>query len=508
MVTKSKIRYCIVIGLVLLVLICYVLPVNAADPTGTLVENTVVPDQNNSVVTNVTETITVPEVTQDVVDITSTQTIIPTVTSTINPTYSPVQTVISPVSTVSDDSKLPVKQKSLSPNVQRKISTNLLYVIDSNTPEIGLSRIEAQNTMQREGKLKAVAQTTSTGSKSARTDSSVTQTSNLVLVYIDLVPSASTSTVDSYLSSVTDRDEQDHSVIAWVNTNNLDSLASLDIVSNIRTAEPSVTKDSPVYYDTKFVNERAGLPPATVEEAKVSVREFEKTPGMVLEKKRTMTTSRGNVYDVASENSRYFVNAKTGVVEVAVFFDAQPSSNLQLILPSSKSSVKIQDTPKVTMDEAFTIAQDYARRNYKNFKNRTMILTESQLVDHGSAGKTYYFTWMEKINNIFTPNMVDISINYVSGDAISYIGIDQSLSVDLVPTISKDLAISKAIKVFSPIEVKKTESKLIVVPIDQNSQRLVWRITVTGVPKDIIYTGGDVEIDAHSGEIVQVDPVN
>jgi len=495
-----------VIGLALLILICCFLPEAVADSTGTRVENNAIPNPNNSVLTINSETIPVSEVTNDVVDTTSIQTIIPTVASTVNPTASLVQTEMSPVLTSADITTIPVQQKSLSPDVERKISTNLLYMIDSNTPEIGLSRVEAQNTMQREGKLKAVTKTTSTGSKSIRTDSSTTQTSNLVLVYIDLIPSASTSIVDSYISSVTESNEQDHSVVAWVDANNLDSLASLDAVSNVRTAEPSITKDSPVYHDTKFVNKRAGLPEAGIEEIKTRVREFEKVPGIKLVQLQIMKTPRGNAYEMVSDNSRYYVNAKTGEVELASY-----GYNSNLPVQNKKYSKIInfgnnQNALSLTDDTALTIAQDFVAENYCNYYNRTMVLSRSQLIDHGDAGKTYYFIWVEKINDILTPNSIAVSVNAYNGKILSYIGIDQPLDVNIISSVSKDAATQKAVVQFSPITISNTNARLAVLSQDESNQKLVWIVHVEGEPKEGLEQGGDVIIDAHSGEIVEVDP--
>ena len=454
--------------------------------------NPTLPAIISPVPTKVVETTSVETITIKATDTATSPTPIPTLVNETKPAIT-----IKPV----------LQRKSIPPSVQRKISTNLRYIIDSNAPQTGPSRDAVQNEMQAEGKLKTIAESPSSDKAGLRTPAAPSEMAeNLVLVYIEIVPSASTSDIDTYVSTVTERSEEDHSIIAWININNLDSIASLDIVNNIRIAEPTVTKDSPVYYDTKFVNKRAGLPPATAEEAKVSVREFQKTPVTTLELKGTMKTPRGENYQLVSENDWYTVNANTGAVETAVFLNAQKSVNLQKISPPSlRNTEKNSD---MTMDQAFEKAQDYAGINYRNFYSRTMVLTGSRLVDHGSAGKTYYFTWREKINNVILPNLVDISINPENGEIISYIGIDQPLNIDIIPTISRDVALQKSIDAFAPIEIVKNDSILTVMILDRNETRLVWLTEIEGAPKNFIHTGGRVLIDAHTGETVSVNRVS
>jgi hypothetical protein len=265
-----------------------------------------------------------------------------------------------------------------------------------------------------------------------------------------------------------------------------------------------VTKNSPVYHDTKFVNKRAGKPPATVEEAKVSIRTFENSPRLALEQKQKMTTPRGEVYEMASDNGRYFVNAQTGEVELASFYNKQKPPGQNLFMSKTAVASSQQSSDAVTMDQAFAIAEDYAGKNYPNFYNRTMVLTQTQLVDHGAGGKTYYFTWMENVNGVVIPNGVAVTVNADTGDVLSYIGIGQPVSVDIVPSISRDAAIAKAVSAFSPITVVKSDTHLTVVSLNGTTQNLGWAVDILGAPKDHIEQGGQVMVDAHSGEVLMV----
>lgn len=382
-----------------------------------------------------------------------------------------------------------IPAKALAPSVQRKISTNLLYILDSDIPEKGMSRGQAADAMKASGQIKTVVLESAAGQWAGKSETAQLVT-NQIFVYVDIDPSASTSVVDSYFQNMTSRNEQEHYVAGWVDVNSVDPIASLDAVSNIRPGEPSITKASPVYHDTKYVNKREGQPPLTAEGAKASVREFENAPGMVLEQKRTMSTPRGTVYEMASDSGRYFVNAKTGDVELVFYY--------------SRSSTK---TGQITFDQAYLITQKYVEKNYDSFSNRTMVLTESSLIDHGASGKIYYFTWMEKINEVFVPNVVSVSIDSANGDILSYIRQDQPLNINLKPTVSKETAIIKATTALSPLSGSiKSDTRLFVQSVNEKNQRLVWIVSVFGHTNSDFPQGGDAIIDAQSGEVVLLNP--
>jgi hypothetical protein len=234
MISRHRVGYLIIVGLELFTIICAI-PA-AADFDKSLDENKSDTLQTSTIVSNVSDIIPVLETTSTMFPLTETD--------------------------------LPeIQRKTLNPSVQRKISTDLLYLIDSNVPENEVNRSALQKTMQNEGQLKPAIQSALEETKGLGSSVTTTQAGNFILVYIDIKPPAFTTTINSYVSSVTERNEEDHSVVAWVDVNNLDILASLDEVSNVRTAEPSVTKDTPVYHDTKFANKREGLPPLTVEDS-------------------------------------------------------------------------------------------------------------------------------------------------------------------------------------------------------------------------------------------------
>jgi hypothetical protein len=200
------------------------------------------------------------------------------------------------------------------------------------------------------------------------------------------------------------------------------------------------------------------------------------------------------------------VNVKTGNVELASYsyYSNFPVQNLKK--SNAILSGKSQASDPVTMESALAISQDFAAQNYQNFYNRTLVLTRSQLIDHGDAGKTWLFIWNEKINDILTPNAVSVSMNAYNGKILSYIGIDQPLETNVIPSISKMDAIGNAVNRFSPITVTDISARLAALPVDEKIQKLVWLVNVRGEPEDNVYQGGSAVIDAHSGEVMEVDP--
>jgi hypothetical protein len=471
MFVESRLYTRIVIGMILIIFICSIPSIYADENDGSVVVNNSI-DKNNSYTTSPSDT-SLPDTSHVQDNVVSSKT---------------------PIITV----------KALSPSTERKISTNLLYIIDSNIPENAVTREQAADLLRANGQMKTIQPESVDSLQDEKTGTSISPV-NLVFAYVDFIPSASTSEMDSYFQEVTDRNEQEHYVTGWVDVNTVDTIASLEIVTNVRPGEPSITPDSPVYQDTKFVNKRAGLPLETVEEAKESVRGFEKVPEIALEQSQSVSTSRGEIYEVTSDDGRYYVNAKTGEVELASYsyYSNFPVQNLKKsYAPLSGES---KDGDPVAMDSALAFSQDFAAENYQTFYNRTLVLTRSQLIDHGDAGKTWFFIWNEKINDIVTPNGVSVSVNAYNGRILSYIGIDQPVDLDAIPSVSKESSIKKAIDKFSPIVITDTNAYLAVMPVDEKTQKLVWVVDVRGEPENSIERGGYAIIDAHSGEVLEVD---
>jgi hypothetical protein len=183
---------------------------------------------------------------------------------------------------------------------------------------------------------------------------------------------------------------------------------------------------------------------------------------MALEQMGTMKTPRGDVYEMASETGRYYVNAKTGDEERVSFLSQSKLSAPQISGSNSLVVLPVKNTRPVSMDQAYAIAHNYAEKNYQNFNNRTIVLTQNVLLDHGDAGKEYYLQWYEKINDVYSPNWVVVMVDQESGRINSYINSAQGVQTDMIPTISWKDAIYKTLNEFSIVEDPIAESQLFI----------------------------------------------
>ena len=131
--------------------------------------------------------------------------------------------------------------KSNLTDAQKKLSTDLLQLLNS-----GIHH--RQNREALETRMKCVRQF-----RPANDDRVV---GDLVYVYVYLESFAGTRTIEHYVWEITDMDEENHLAVAWVELNDLETLASLAEVRTIRTVMPplmrggSVTTEGDVIHRT------------------------------------------------------------------------------------------------------------------------------------------------------------------------------------------------------------------------------------------------------------------
>lgn len=130
-----------------------------------------------------------------------------------------------------------IDKKSNLKESHKKISSDLLQLIDENYLPPGQTRENLQRQMQ---KLKQYRLETS------QQRGTVIEKSELVYVYIYLAPSVETRNVDKYAREVTHRDEANHLATAWVELKNLEALASDDAVRAVHTVMPPRVKTGSV----------------------------------------------------------------------------------------------------------------------------------------------------------------------------------------------------------------------------------------------------------------------
>ncbi|MEA3323748.1 MAG: hypothetical protein U9Q37_01220, partial [Euryarchaeota archaeon] len=115
---------------------------------------------------------------------------------------------------------------------QKKLSTNLLQLLDSSYLLQGQDRGTLVMQMTQLQQFRQASSVSSTHDGSVAGD--------MVYVYVYLVPPAETRTIEPYVWEVTNRDEENHLAVAWVEVKDLETLASQEEVRTIRTVMPPI----------------------------------------------------------------------------------------------------------------------------------------------------------------------------------------------------------------------------------------------------------------------------
>lgn len=198
----------------------------------------------------------------------------------------------------------------------------------------------------------------------------------------------------------------------------------------------------------------------------------------------------GKMYEFETKSGRFGIDAKTGEVETAII----------------KGSIVPNSITANNFDGVKSQAQSFVEENYPNFMNRTMVLSESRIIDHGDAGKEYYFVWNEMAGDAYTQNVVQFSVFPEWNNTITYIGIDRPLLIDTKPNIPQNVARAKTLGAFGLSAGAQVSSKLVVVP-NGDGQKLIWVVDATEQKKDLTYYGGTALIDAVTGNVLSVYPI-
>jgi hypothetical protein len=223
---------------------------------------------------------------------------------------------------------------------------------------------------------------------------------------------------------------------------------------------------------------------------KENIQKFTGIPNEAITYVGTKELPTGTVYEVITDSGRFDINAKTGEIETAVIRNGMTANSIDARdLAGMREQVKA-----------------FAGKNYRNFANKTMVLSESRVIDHGDAGKEYYFVWNEMAGEAYTQNAVQVSIFPDWGNSIAYIGIDRPLLIDTNPKISQTAAQQSALDTFGMSTSAKVQSKLVVIP-SGDSQKLAWIVDVFEPGKDNTIRGGTVIINAVSGNVLSTNPI-
>jgi hypothetical protein len=117
---------------------------------------------------------------------------------------------------------------------QKKLDTDLLYIIDPAFPEMGNSRDEVKKRMSENGQLLYADEAIKKFNLQNRSEHPV---GDHALIYITINSSAPDQNIDPYITKIMKK--RDNMVTAWVDLNNLKQLASLKAVQNIHEVIPA-----------------------------------------------------------------------------------------------------------------------------------------------------------------------------------------------------------------------------------------------------------------------------
>jgi hypothetical protein len=255
----------------------------------------------------------------------------------------------------------------------------------------------------------------------------------------------------------------------------------------------------------------AGLPGADAsarpdEEVSRSICLFE---GTAVPNLRLMPSLPGEtIVRVMSDETQYMFNPQSGRIEMAVY----------------AGNLAGNDKVLITLEEAEAIATEFAQTHCENLSIYTLARSELKGFDGypdstATVMKAYDFQWIQVIDGALTPNRVFVSVNPCTGKVVTYINRYQPIESAGSPALtekdakavvaSRILAIATAASKpegnLSPKVVFQEESKLCVVFKD-GKQILVWRVVAMAQGDLPCIIGGQYDVDAQNGSIVEENP--
>ena len=221
---------------------------------------------------------------------------------------------------------------------------------------------------------------------------------------------------------------------------------------------------------------------------KENIQKFTGSPIDGINHIEIMNSYVGDVYQVRTVTGDVFsINVKTGKVE---------SASIQLGKEYSLAGNDLSGMKEV--------AENFVTKHYANFTSKKMPLVESQVIDHGDAGKEYNFIWNEKYGEAFGLSGVSISI-CPDSNRIYYHAIDRDLLIDTTPKVTQTDAQETARSTYKVGIKAETKSRLLVIP-DGDNQKLVWQVETSEHNNEGFSNGGIAIIDAISGKVLSINP--
>ena len=133
--------------------------------------------------------------------------------------------------------------------------------------------------------------------------------------------------------------------------------------------------------------------------------------------------------------------------------------------------------------------------------------------------RAYQFEWVQVIDGALTPNRVFVSVNPGTGKVITYISQYQPIESAGSPSLTREdakavvaarvletaIAASTEVSKLSA-EVSFSQEPELRIVVKDGKQILVWRITAEAQGDLPWVIGGQYDIDAQNGSIVEEDP--
>lgn len=227
-----------------------------------------------------------------------------------------------------------------------------------------------------------------------------------------------------------------------------------------------------------------------MELAEIAVREFTGNPSIVLEYEGEEEYNYAKFYQFSTaEGNRFYVDSASFDVCLAYF-------------PGGRDE---EAGVKISLEEAEEIARNFIADKSSISEAGKLQTIEAELLDHGSYSE-YSLIFNEVKDDVFLFNNALITLNPSTGDVITYMRLFRETEISLVPAISEKEALRIAEDQFEGIVVTESDAKLTIHYPEDNEQKLIWMVEITGEPKDYVMMGGSVTIDAQTGEVYLKSP--
>jgi hypothetical protein len=162
-----------------------------------------------------------------------------------------------------------------------------------------------------------------------------------------------------------------------------------------------------------------------------------------------------------------------------------------------------EETPSLSLEEAYNIAANFVRRHYPPFTKRRW---QHEPFRYSRIGNEYHFSWQEVLNaqGVLGPYFVQVTVNGITGDVVNYyVPPERRIIGPTIPQLSylRALQIARRYAFFDPDAVPFQEVTLQVSENAQGIQWLWWRFNQFPKPDEDPTLRFTVLVDAIRGYV-------